>query len=449
MNACILCKSKEINNLELGEMKVLGDLQVHYFCLLLSSGLLTNGEEDEGILGFLPPDIKKESRRAIRLKCLYCHQTGATIGCCISACNASFHLNCGLKNNCLSQFTPEYKSFCHRHVECSTKVTHSEDHICIICYSEMGTFDKIQSVFTPCCKSEWFHKCCLMRLADSAGYFFKCPKCNDVETFTDECMKRGIFVPQRDAAWETEENAFHELMERPNRCNAEKCVCVDGRESDKPSNELLICETCGSNCIHKKCWQRKEPYYCCYRVDQISSSRREPKKKNIAAQKDEIVKKIQNKRKREHQTDDEKLDEKRRKKRKTEKFAENQPTPEKTKGTRSRECSVNCKTIDETKRSRFPIKKIRNGTFDQILRYKPRVLLYPVSLDQFNNSSKKIAESSNSNRSLVTSNIDNSLSKKDSKSSEFTLISPKRKNGGPSFKNYMITSFFKPYLNKD
>ncbi len=130
-------------------------------------------------------------------KCHYCRHTGATIGCCIPDCSYSFHLNCGLKNNCLNQFTSEFKSFCHRHVERTKGEKYSTDRVCIICYEEMGDYDKIQSVFATCCKSEWFHKICLMKLADSAGYFFKCPKCNDAETFGDECMKRGIFIPQR------------------------------------------------------------------------------------------------------------------------------------------------------------------------------------------------------------------------------------------------------------
>lgn len=251
-------------------------------------------------------------------------------------------------------------------------------------------------------------------------------------------------IYSRDAAWETEDNAFHELMERPNRCNAEKCICPDGRESDTPTNELLNCETCGSNCIHKNCWQRKEPYYCCDRVNFGKNASRRPdakKKKNFTAQKDEIIMKIQsNKRKREHQTDDEKLDEKRRKKRKLEKIDQNPTTPETTNKKRRRT------QIDARISSNFPeITKIRNGTFDEILRFTPRVLLYPLSLDQFNNSSKKIAESSNSDRPLVTSNEDNNSSKT---SSDFTVISPKKKNGGKSFKNYMITSFFKPFLSK-
>lgn len=256
------------------------------------------------------------------------------------------------------------------------------------------------------------------------------------------------FVLFRDAAWETEENAFRELMERPNRCNAENCICIDGRESDKPSNELIICETCGSSCIHKKCWKRREPYFCCHRVDSDHSRPRRASmmKKNITEQKDENNMKIRSKRKREHQTDDEKLDEKRRKKRKMEKFTENQTTPQ----TATEGCGRKvwrCKTISD-----FPITRIRNGTFEQFLNSNPRVLLHPVSLDQLDqlkNSTKRFIHHNHSNRSLVTSNIDNSLSKEDEKSSSFTVISPKRKSGGKSFKNYTITSFFKPYLSKE
>lgn len=40
----------------------------HYFCLLFSSGLDQNGEEDEQVKGFLTQDILKEWRRGQRLK---------------------------------------------------------------------------------------------------------------------------------------------------------------------------------------------------------------------------------------------------------------------------------------------------------------------------------------------------------------------------------------------
>lgn len=86
---CLLCGSDEVNNSELGELKECGAITVHYYCLvsaasiwngtlhfhlifalftqLLSPALLTNGEENEGILGFMPKDIKLEVGRIKRL----------------------------------------------------------------------------------------------------------------------------------------------------------------------------------------------------------------------------------------------------------------------------------------------------------------------------------------------------------------------------------------------
>lgn len=57
----------------------------------------------------------------------------------------------------------------------------------------------------------------------------------------------------RDAAWELEPNAFAELLERPESCEASKCVCPNGREYENSKYKMLRCETCGSHCIHNKC----------------------------------------------------------------------------------------------------------------------------------------------------------------------------------------------------
>ena len=44
----------------------------HYFCLLFSSGLEQNGEDEEEMKGFLAADVLKEWRRGQRLKCFSC-----------------------------------------------------------------------------------------------------------------------------------------------------------------------------------------------------------------------------------------------------------------------------------------------------------------------------------------------------------------------------------------
>lgn len=239
-------------------------------------------------------------------------------------------------------------------------------------------------------------------------------------------------------------------MERPNQCNADECACADGRESDKPSNELIICETCGSNCIHQKCWQRNEPYYCCFPIDwktaATDSEQQSTNHGNTASNNSEVIVELRRKRKMEHQTDDEKMDEKRRRKR----LKRNGESPTRPSAKDAVNCSskVICKKKESKISSNFPITKIRNGTFDQVLRFTPRVLIYPLdplSLETFSISSKKTEEPSNSNRSLITSNLDTKFSKKEFNSSAFAVISPTKKAGGKSFKNYTITSFFKPF----
>lgn len=64
---CFVCDSAEINNLELGEFQKSGKISVHYYCLLLTSGLEQNGDEHQGLLGFLLKDIRAEVERIKRL----------------------------------------------------------------------------------------------------------------------------------------------------------------------------------------------------------------------------------------------------------------------------------------------------------------------------------------------------------------------------------------------
>lgn len=236
-------------------------------------------------------------------------------------------------------------------------------------------------------------------------------------------------------------------MERPSQCNADECVCADGRESDTPKNELIICETCGSNCIHKNCWQRSEPYFCCFPIDIKVDTESHPQPTtnngNITTRSSETIVNIRTKRKRAHQTDDEKIDEKNRKKLKIERCREY--SLRKSKGNFDCSSKMTTTKVDTKINSNFPITTIRNGTFDQILRFTPRVLLYPLSLENLNISSKTVDDASQSNRSLITSNFRNNFVKKELQSSDFAFISPTKKKNGKTFKNFMITAFFKPH----
>ena len=49
-------------------------------------------------------------------------------------------------------------------------------------------------------------------MAHSAGYFFKCPMCNNKETFEAEMKLFGVYIPEQDASWERE-GAIHILRQ--------------------------------------------------------------------------------------------------------------------------------------------------------------------------------------------------------------------------------------------
>lgn len=68
-------------------------------------------------------------------------------------------------------------------------------------------------------------------MAKTAGiHFFKCPLCNDKDVFSVAMRRAGVYLPDRDAAWETEPQAFEDLNRLHNRCDAEECECPKGRD---------------------------------------------------------------------------------------------------------------------------------------------------------------------------------------------------------------------------
>ncbi|XP_071519884.1 uncharacterized protein [Panulirus ornatus] len=252
---CCFCGIGDDHELELGKMYNLENISVHYYCLLFSSGLPQNGDDDEGIMGFLAKDIEKEVQRGRKLSCSYCLKKGATIGCSEKKCRRTYHYHCGLKHYAVCRFSNDFRSYCVQHRKFQKGSGIGEELKCPICMEEL-IVDPKTAVWAPCCKRKsWFHKICLQRLALSAGYFFKCPLCNNQDKFLLEMQNVGIFVPEKDASWELEPNAFRELHERPLHCDASKCKCPDGRKTDVEGSrwEILLCNLCGSSGVHIAC----------------------------------------------------------------------------------------------------------------------------------------------------------------------------------------------------
>jgi len=274
--SCNLCyMSTKPEGVKLGGMYQFGDLVAHHFCLIMASGLAQNGEDDEGILGFLSNDIEREMRRGHKLKCYLCKKNNATVGCCVKTCHKSFHLPCCLTSGGLSQFFGNFNSYCCEHrpkqrvPECYWKRDISSSKIksskpgpsklvgqCGVCLDRMplkpGGYS---TLWTPCCKG-WFHRKCIEAMADAAGcHFVKCPLCNNKEVFEKEMLRYGIYIPDRDAKWETDENAFEDLYVRHSTCDTQVCLCPKGRNHNVEDTdyELVLCELCGSQGVHVMC----------------------------------------------------------------------------------------------------------------------------------------------------------------------------------------------------
>uniref|UniRef100_A0A8C7EEV2 PHD finger protein 7-like n=1 Tax=Nothoprocta perdicaria TaxID=30464 RepID=A0A8C7EEV2_NOTPE len=88
----------------------------------------------------------------------------------------------------------------------------------------------------------------------SALHHFRCPLCQDTDTFQAEMFRLGIQIPDRDAAWELE-GAFDDHYRRHSSCDAARCLCPGGRQQadDEGPWRLLLCNSCGSRGTHREC----------------------------------------------------------------------------------------------------------------------------------------------------------------------------------------------------
>ncbi|KAL4143816.1 hypothetical protein QTP88_006091 [Uroleucon formosanum] len=249
--ACMFCGQKEISEKLYGLLYQLNDVICHYFCILLSSRAIQNGADREGIWGFLLKDIKAELTRGSKETCVYCKKKGATISCCGVKCRKVFHLPCGLKNGSMHQYFQSFKSFCQQHRITQAidlnELQNSAPVQCAICKDDVIPSPLPTSIWAPCCKrNAWFHRGCIQDLALSAGYFFKCPLCNNVETFKCRMLTLGIYIPSR-GSW-----------------------------------EIILCHTCGSNGTHRLCSAIKcDQRWHCAACQVVAENASKTKKKRL------------------------------------------------------------------------------------------------------------------------------------------------------------------------
>lgn len=123
-----------------------------------------DSDDDNGLMNFLPNDIKSEVRRCAKLKCSFFKKQGASIGCCNQKCKKKFHLTCGLINKCTYNFE-KYESFCESHSPAHEE-THQIDELCGICCSQLGECHVSKSIRFDCCDDgKFYHINCLRKKA--------------------------------------------------------------------------------------------------------------------------------------------------------------------------------------------------------------------------------------------------------------------------------------------
>ncbi|XP_002133466.3 G2/M phase-specific E3 ubiquitin-protein ligase [Drosophila pseudoobscura] len=256
---CDICgkesEDKESDTLLFGDWMIRQTLRVHYFCLLLSTDLPQRGGDSSGILGFLLRDIRKEAVAAKKHICVYCHEKGASIAC--HKCHTRFHLDCSLSNRCTSEFCGDFRSYCDActpldDYKRQLLANPPQNKRCDICLKAILPFSLHNVAYGDCCRKGFAHRMCMRRYALASGYYLRCIWCRK-EKFRDIIRQQSIFVPDRDASWERQKNAYQDLHHKHMRCDHKNCLCPKGRDYNKHGWIIFPCKLCASIGAHLKC----------------------------------------------------------------------------------------------------------------------------------------------------------------------------------------------------
>ncbi|KAH8272082.1 hypothetical protein KR026_002865, partial [Drosophila bipectinata] len=222
---------------------------------LLSNKLPQRGDDSVGILGFLLTDIRKEIAQARHRKCEYCNKMGANISC--HKCDDWYHMPCAMANRCTIEFSGNFISYCDtcRPLDAyKTQILKNppRKQPCAICFETIHVCYLHCVSYGDCCRLGFAHMMCMRKYAMSSGYYLRCPWCRNSK-FRDLIRLQSIFVPDRDATWELEPNAYRDLHRSVFRCDQEVCICPKGRQFTNKSWSILMCKLCTVSGVHLKC----------------------------------------------------------------------------------------------------------------------------------------------------------------------------------------------------
>ncbi|XP_054133215.1 PHD finger protein 7-like, partial [Melozone crissalis] len=218
---------------------------------ILATGLYPR--EDTG--HFLAGDTRRIIRAAAKKTCFICCKMGATITCCQTGCDRTFHLPCAPDGQCVTQYFGAYRSFCWEHRPQQALRPHSsQDNTCTICLDTVEDNISYITMACPACQDARFHRHCIQRLALHAGIDFRCPRCLKQEPFMTEMLTMGIRLSKRPPSWQSDPEVGPS-DQRHGRCDATTCLCPGGREHSQAHGpwQLRLCSSCAAEGIHRLC----------------------------------------------------------------------------------------------------------------------------------------------------------------------------------------------------
>ncbi|XP_023802783.1 PHD finger protein 7-like, partial [Cyanistes caeruleus] len=179
--------------------------------------------------------------------CCVCGQSGATILCCKEGCDRWFHLPCAKEGGCVTQYIVPFRAYCPEHrPKQDVQVTPEPGTECPICMEPVEDRKTFNTIVCPACKRAWFHRDCLQVGAMPSGLGHS--RCSAAFVLLLPPLQRPL------PTWE-DNNAFADLGERHNTCNARECLYPGGREEAEEEGpwKLLLCSSCAAEGTHRRC----------------------------------------------------------------------------------------------------------------------------------------------------------------------------------------------------
>ncbi|NXR72794.1 G2E3 ligase, partial [Pycnonotus jocosus] len=204
---------------------------------------------------YLVGDTRSIIREAAKKSCFICYKMGASITCCQTGCDRSFHLPCAPNGQCVTQYFGAYRCFCWEHSPQQTlQPRPSQDNTCIICLDTVEDKISYKTMGCPACQDARFHRQCIQTLALHAGVSFRCPCCLNQEQFMKEMLTMGIRLTKRPPSWESDQEVGPS-GQRHSHCDAAMCLCPEGREHMEANGswQLRLCSSCAAEGTHRHC----------------------------------------------------------------------------------------------------------------------------------------------------------------------------------------------------